>query len=494
MSKLTVLMLPLFALLIACAGNQEVSPIPPIDGHADADPISKVEQEQDNWPNPEQEKWVEEPVFHGKLHLVEAGRRNPQTLVLIHGLGDRGLLDWQEVLPELSDKYHVITIDLPGFGSSDKHQILYAPQKYAELINWVVDQLAHGEVVIIGHSMGGAVSLRYAHDYPEQVSRLVMVDAAGILQRTVFVKHMAKAPVSYEWLDPYQSRIPGLKGIVEKIAGKTDDLTRSMLVTMDQFPDIPRLMMSNGLAKQYLYKDYATMNAALGLVYEDFSLAAREVEIPTHIIWGTEDSVAPVRTGVVLADLLPNAELHQISGAGHVPMTDSFEVFMDTLEYALENEPRARQAHKRLVEVNSEVPIKKTVRCDGRDKQVFTGHYQSLQLKNCHDAFLHDLVAESIVLVESDANLENVQLHSTGTALLAVDSVVTATLLQIDARIGLAVDGSYLDIAGATIVTSKELIDIRQNSQIYFSLSEHMQDDQVRTLHGVSLGPDFDLQ
>ena len=492
MSRPTFLILPLFAILFTCASNQKASPIVPTERYTNADSVSQTEQEY--WPYPEQEKWVEEPVFKGKLHLVEAGRTNQQTLILVHGLGYRGLLDWLEVFPELSDRYHVIAIDLPGFGGSDKHQVQYAPQKYAELISWVVGQFAHDSVIVIGHSLGGAVSLRYAHSYPEQASRLIMVDAAGILQRTVFVKHMAKIPVAYEWLDPYQNRIPGLKGLIKKMAGKTDNLTRSLLVTMDRLPDIPQLMMSNGLAKKYLYRDYATMNAALGLVYEDFSLAAREVSIPTHIIWGDQDNVAPMRTGTVLAGLLPNAELHQISGAGHVPMTDSFEVFINLLNFSLENKPRARQAQKRLVIINNDLPIKKTIRCDDRDNQVFTGHYQSLQLKNCHGAVLHDLVAESIVLVGSDATLENVQLNSTSTALLAVDSVVTATLLRVDAKIGLAVDSSYLDIAGATIVTTEKLIDIRKKSQIYFSLSEHEQNDQVRMLHGVSLGPVFDLQ
>lgn len=492
MSKPRFLILPLLALLLTCASNQEVSPVVTVEGHSSTDSVSPAEQL--HWPYPEQERWVEEPVFNGKLHLVEAGRSNQPTVILVHGLGDRGLLDWLKVFPELSDRYHVIAIDLPGFGGSDKHQIQYAPQKYAELISWVVGQYAHDPVIVIGHSLGGAVSLRYAHSYPEQVSRLIMVDAAGILQRTVFVKHMATTPVAYEWLDPYQSRIPGLDGLIRKMAGKTDNLTRSLLVTMDRFPDIPRLMMSNAVAREYLYKDRATMNAALGLVYEDFSLAAREVSVATHIIWGDQDSVAPIRTGTVLADLLPNAELHTIIGAGHVPMTDNFETFMATLNYAIENEPRARQAQKRLLAVNNELPIKKTARCLDRDNQVFTGHYQSLQLKNCRAVVLHNLVAESIVLVGSEVSLENVQLRSTGTALLAVDSVVTATLLQVDAKIGLSLDGSYLDIAGATFATTKALVDIRQNSQIYFSLSEHQQDDQVHALHGVSVGPVFELQ
>ena len=481
----------LCGLLSVCAGNNEAS----MAGEdSTAESMEPVAQEQTHWLSPEQERWVDEPVFNGKLHLVEAGGSNQQTVILIHGLGYLGLLDWAKVFPALTDKYHVIAIDLPGFGGSDRQQMQYAPQKYAELVSWVVGRFAHGGVIVIGHSMGGAVSLRYACDYPEQVSRLIMVDAAGILQRTVFIRHMAKIPTRYEWLEPYQNRIPGLRGFVKKLAGKTDNLTRSLLVTMDRLPDIPQLMMSNGLARKYLYKDHATLNAALGLVYEDFSRAAREVAVPTHIIWGDHDSVAPIRTGVVLAGLLPNAELHQVKDAGHTPMTDNFAGFMQVLEHSLENEPQAGQAQKRLLMAESKPQIKEPLRCDGQQNQVFTGHYQSIQLKNCHGIVLRDLAAESIVLVSSDASLENVRLNSTGTALIAIDSVVTATLLQVDAMVGLDVGNSYLDIAGATITTGNSLANIRQNSQIYFSLSQHRQGDLTRELHGVSLGPVFNLQ
>ncbi len=208
-----------------------------------------------------------------------------------------------------------------------------------------------------------------------------MVDAAGILQRTVFIKHMAKLPTTYEWLEPYQKRIPGLRGFVKKLAGTTDKLTRSLLVTMDRLPDIPQLMMSNGLAKKYLYKDHATLNAALGLVYEDFSRAAREVAIPTHIIWGDQDTVAPIRTGILLADLLPNAELHQIYEAGHVPMTDNFEVSCRYLNYSLEMSHEAKQAQKRLLAVGNEMQIKETVRCDGQENLVFKGHFKSTSIQ-----------------------------------------------------------------------------------------------------------------
>jgi pimeloyl-ACP methyl ester carboxylesterase len=475
-------------LLFMCAGNSVGSNVASTKVSTDGNSGDSDLEQQRSWLNPEQERWVKEPVFQGSLHLVEGGQENLQTIVLIHGLGHRGMLDWQRVFPELTDKYHVIAIDLPGFGGSDNHQVQYAPEKYSRLVNWVVTQFAHETVIVIGHSMGGAVSLRYAHNYPKHISRLVLVDAAGILQRTVFIKHVAKVPVTYEWLERYQQTIPMLDKLIRKMASKADGWTQSLLITMDRMPDIPQLMMSSGLAQQYLYKDRSTMNAALGLVYEDFSAAVREVDVPTHIIWGEHDNVAPIRTGKVLAGLLSNAELHMIREAGHVPMTDSFDDFMAVLMHSLENEPIAKQAQRRLAVISEEPVIEEDIRCNDRNNLEYTGHHEVILINNCRGVVLRDLVAESIELVSSEVTLENVELNSVNIGLTVVDSVVVSTLLQVDSKIGMTVESSYLDIAGADFVTSDKFVDIKKNSQLYFSLSQSRHDEQVMPLHGVSIG------
>jgi len=490
-TAISVLLLPL-ALLAACAVFPE-----PL--HADSTMAADVlgngpaEQAPAPWPYPEQERWIDEPVFGGSLHLVEAGQDNSQTIVLVHGLGYRGILDWSQVIPRLTGNYHVIAIDLPGFGGSDTQAVQYAPEKYAQLVSWVTSRFAHDRAIVIGHSMGGAVSLRFAHDYPEQVSRLVIVDAAGILQRTVYIQYLAKVPVSYEWLTPYQRSIPVLDRLVRKLAGKANRLTRSLLVTMDRMPDIAQLMMSSGLAQKYLYKDRSTMNAALGLVYEDFSDVVRVVDTPTHIIWGEHDNVAPLRTGTVLAGLMPNAELHVVPGAGHVPMTESFDQFMGVLGYSLDNAPLAGQAERRLALVEDALDVPEDIRCHGQSGLVYTGRYKTIRMQDCHGIVLNELVAESIGLTGSEVFMDNVKLVSEGTGLEVDNSVVIATLLQVDAKLGIKADGSYLDLAGANFVTSDKLVEIRKDSTFYFSLSENRHDQQVEMLHGVSLGAKFDL-
>ena len=484
----------LSALLISCTSHQEVSPVSSLDRTVKANSDSELGDDSLQWPFPEQENWVNEPVFNGKLHLIEAGQHNPQTIILVHGLGERGLLDWLTVFPRLAESYHVIAMDLPGFGHSDRQQVQYTPMAYARLVDWIATEYAHDKVIVIGHSLGGAVSLRYAHDYPQGLSRLILIDAAGILQRTVFVRYLMNTPESYTWLEPYQKTIPGLNKWIRQIAKKTDGWTRSLLVTADQLPDLADLMMSSETARQYLYRDRTNMNAALGLVYEDFSEAAREVEVPTHIIWGEHDSVAPLRTGVLLANLLPNAQLHQIQGAGHVPMIDNFESFMTMLNHSLIDQPKAKQAQNRLKLVEEDMSLMGDISCKNQNNPEYSGFYANIKIENCHGVVLREVVAGSMELIGSEVTMENVKLTSSKTGLSATDSVVTATLIEVNAVNGMLVERSYLDLAGVRFNVQNELIKIREGARIYFSLSEYSKGSEARLLHGVSIGPTFNLR
>ena len=80
-------------------------------------------------------------------------------------------------------------LDLPGFGRSGRANAKYAPERYAAVLSRVIAAYGPGPVDVVGHSMGGAISLYHAAAYPEQVRRLIVVDAAGILHRDAWFGH-----------------------------------------------------------------------------------------------------------------------------------------------------------------------------------------------------------------------------------------------------------------------------------------------------------------
>ena len=118
----------------------------------------KVELElEQHW----QLSYFDEPVFKSKVAVLEAGSKHKPAIILIHGLGHLGMKDWFSVIPALEKNYHVIAIDLPGFGLSSAARGRFLPTNYAHVIASISKQYGNEKAIIMGHSMGGAVALRY---------------------------------------------------------------------------------------------------------------------------------------------------------------------------------------------------------------------------------------------------------------------------------------------------------------------------------------------
>jgi pimeloyl-ACP methyl ester carboxylesterase len=114
-----------------------------------------------------------------KLHYVDWGNDGAPTLLLVHGGRDHAR-SWDWVAEDLQRDWHVIAPDLRGHGDSQ-----WAVGSSYSLIDYVLDitqllkQLDRFPVAIIGHSLGGSVSLHYAGTYPERVSKIVAIEGLG---------------------------------------------------------------------------------------------------------------------------------------------------------------------------------------------------------------------------------------------------------------------------------------------------------------------------
>jgi len=110
-------------------------------------------------PNNMPEDWhysyFQEPIFDSKIAILQTGMQHKQSILLVHGLGQLGMKDWYSTIPFLAKKYHIIAIDLPGFGYSEKPSGRYSPTNYALILNAVVETFSKQKLNVIGHSMGG---------------------------------------------------------------------------------------------------------------------------------------------------------------------------------------------------------------------------------------------------------------------------------------------------------------------------------------------------
>lgn len=114
-----------------------------------------------------------------RLHYVDWGNEDAPPLLLVHGGRDH-CRNWDWVVESLRDDYHVIAPDLRGHG--DSQWMLggnYSLVDYVYDIAQLIHQRDLAPLTIIGHSMGGHVSLQYAGVYPESVTKLVSVEGFG---------------------------------------------------------------------------------------------------------------------------------------------------------------------------------------------------------------------------------------------------------------------------------------------------------------------------
>jgi 4,5:9,10-diseco-3-hydroxy-5,9,17-trioxoandrosta-1(10),2-diene-4-oate hydrolase len=118
-----------------------------------------------------------------RLHYHEAGVGNEQTVVLLHG-GGPGASSWSNFgrnIAVLAGHFHVLAVDQPGYGHSDKHTEHEQYNRYSsEALLALLDELGVERPALVGNSLGGGTAVRFALDHPERAGRLVLMGPGGL--------------------------------------------------------------------------------------------------------------------------------------------------------------------------------------------------------------------------------------------------------------------------------------------------------------------------
>src|SRR5260221_3308445 len=254
---------------------------------------------------------IDEPVFGGQMVVYEAGRGNAREILLVHGIGEEGARDFRDHIAWLQRSFHVVAVDLPGFGASDKANVLYSPANYALVLKHIAGRFLHGPFVLVGHSMGAVVSLRYAATYPDDVLRLAVVDAPGVLHRSS-TTNQSLAHFGLEFVPPAADPADWLV-----------NLARKLLAPLQQLHLDPQIILSSAQLRQKLLRADPAKIAGLAVASENLQQELPKVRAETLIVWGAQDTLAPLRTGRVLALKLPRARLAVIERTGHELMLEA---------------------------------------------------------------------------------------------------------------------------------------------------------------------------
>ncbi len=375
---------------------------------------------------------ADEPVYGGKVMVYRAGRRDAEPIVLVHGIGQDGARDWRYVIQELAEDHDVWALDLPGFGESDKGNKLYTPESYVRVIEAAVGKRVGRPFAMIGHSMGAAISLDYAATYPKRVTRLILVDMAGVLHRSIFAESMGRLGVEQA------------TGFYPEESSWVGSVMRRMLNKIEPLAGATAAILRTPEARQRFLNGDPNAIAGYSLVEHDFSRSLRAIKAPTLLIWGSEDKIAPMRTARVALATIPGARLRIIQGVRHEPMTQVPQRFNEIVRDEL-------GGHVEGVEYKSpagEFRSTRVGRCKGVRGRGFSGDYARIELERCPEAELTSARVGTLIVTDSTVRMLDSQIRD---GVRAVNSRIEITGGVAAGAPPFMMDASYVDVAGARV-------------------------------------------
>lgn len=255
------------------------------------------------------------------VHYQEFGERSHPTLILIHGFTASTYV-WKTVAPRLAEEnFHVIAVDLLGFGFSDKPAWFeYSIVSQARMIERFMDRIGIGRAVLVGSSYGGAVASTVALDYPERVEKIVLVSAVSNDEaiRNSILRFTAMSVVG-EIVSPF---LIDSKKFLKLRMRKTIAPANHHLITEERIEAVGRPLR----AKNTHHSILATARKwDANRIEKDANL----INQPTLLVWGEDDNVIPVRHGEKLYNSILNSRLVVLKDCGHVPPEENPERFVE---------------------------------------------------------------------------------------------------------------------------------------------------------------------
>lgn len=182
---------------------------------------------------------------------------------------------------------HIIALDLPNFGKSQKTEIIQSIDDYAKFVAAFVDKLGISDYVLLGHSMGGQIAIHAVGQGILKPTRLILIGAAGIRDEAKMRKTFLRATAK----------------VLRRFVPKTVKSKAYNVLGSDYNPDL------SDIHKQIIAKTLST----------DVQADAKAITIPSLLVYGSDDTSTPMRYGKKFADAIAGSRLEVIPGAKHWP-------------------------------------------------------------------------------------------------------------------------------------------------------------------------------
>lgn len=240
-----------------------------------------------------------------KLNFISYGDQKLPDLVILHGWGLSGD-SYKELAKLLSQDFHVIVPDLPGFGKTPVPKKAYSVSDYVVEVKKLLKEEKIDEVVIVGHSFGGRIAMKLAQNSPKLVKSIVLTGTPGV--EKFHLKRSLKRAI-------YWSAAKGMK-IVSFV------------------PAVKRLRSRFYQTRDFGQVEGVMKETFLNVVREDLTIVAKKINQPTLLLWGARDQLAPVYDAEKMLKLMPHSYLKIFTKVGHkLPYEKPHEFAQEVLTF-----------------------------------------------------------------------------------------------------------------------------------------------------------------
>lgn len=250
-----------------------------------------------------QENFIE--VEGNKIRYLETGH-SKSPLILVHGLG-ASAERWNKTIPYFEKDYHLIVPDLIGFGYSDKPVVDYTTDFFSDFLEKFIDSLGIKNPNVIGSSLGGQVTAEYASKNTN-IKKLILVSPSGVM------KQSTPALDAYIMAALYPNEA-NAKNAFEMMEGSGLEADPSIVEGFIERMKLPNAKM-------------AFMSTILGLKNSEIiTNKLKYINIPTLIIWGSNDPVIPINHADGFVSSIKDCRFYRMDNCGHTPYVQAPKEF-----------------------------------------------------------------------------------------------------------------------------------------------------------------------
>ncbi|HXA65224.1 MAG TPA: alpha/beta hydrolase [Bryobacteraceae bacterium] len=285
-----------------------------------------------------------EPVSHYyyshrlKLQFWDWGQNGKPSLLLVHGGLDHAR-NWDWVARALREHFHVYAMDLRGHGNSAwAPGALYSIAEHVLDLSALADVIADFPIYLIGHSLGGILTLLYSGIYPDRVRKTVSIEGLGLP-----ITHRVHKPAP----ERFRSWIANVRQAERREPRSYPNLESAVARMKEANPrlsdEVARHLTLHGTnwnsdgSLIWKFDNYARIFPPYGHHLEDFRTVLGEIACPVLLFWGMESWAQDPETDG-RASLIKNHRLVKVPGAGHWVHHDRLDLFLNETErFLLEN-------------------------------------------------------------------------------------------------------------------------------------------------------------